>query len=131
MRLLILSDLHLENWREHAPAIWDEHATTSLSRYELISGWLLRHRPNHGGRWLALDDDARGWPDSERHHLVCGARNPSTLDLFRPNCFAVLAISRRKAPDLQSVEIGSVIKPRFLMLRIQSEFRGAVQRTLV
>jgi len=51
-------------------SVWDEHATTSLSRYELITGWLLRHRPNHSDRWLALDDDARGWPDSERRHLV-------------------------------------------------------------
>lgn len=41
---------------------WDD-----LSRYQQIERYCRRARLKH---WLALDDDDRGWPDDQRHHLL-------------------------------------------------------------
>ena len=43
---------------------WWIHRST---RYEQITRDVRRRRPSH---WLALDDDAEGWPDSASAHLV-------------------------------------------------------------
>lgn len=42
---------------------WDNQ-----TRYEQIAAWLAR-RPQHTG-WLAIDDDAHGWPSYLRKHLI-------------------------------------------------------------
>lgn len=41
--------------------------TTSASRYDQIVSDVSRRRP---AQWLALDDDAEGWPASARRHLI-------------------------------------------------------------
>ncbi len=43
---------------------WWMHTST---RYEQITRDVRRRRPSY---WLALDDDAEGWPDSASAHLV-------------------------------------------------------------
>jgi len=51
------------------------------SRYEQIAGYGAR---NHIVRWVALDDDARGWPDEQRHRLVLinGATGMTASDAY-------------------------------------------------
>jgi hypothetical protein len=44
------------------PRVWRKQ-----SRFEQIAGYASR---NHRERWVALDDDARGWPEDERHRLI-------------------------------------------------------------
>lgn len=39
-----------------------------LTRYDSIRRWLAAS--GYDGEWIALDDDARGWPEDERHRLV-------------------------------------------------------------
>jgi hypothetical protein len=46
-----------------------------LTRYDAIMEDVMRRRP---ARWLALDDDALGWAEAERHRLVLA---PSALGL--------------------------------------------------
>lgn len=41
--------------------------TASASRYDQIVSDVSRRRP---ARWLALDDDAQGWPARARQHLI-------------------------------------------------------------
>ncbi|MBB2496486.1 HAD domain-containing protein [Aquipseudomonas ullengensis] len=48
-------------WPDGIP--WDDQ-----TRYEQIAAWLAR-RPDHSP-WLAIDDDAVGWPDCLREHLI-------------------------------------------------------------
>ena len=48
-------------WPDYIP--WDNQ-----TRYEQIAAWLAR-RPEHSA-WLAIDDDAEGWPDCLHEHLV-------------------------------------------------------------
>jgi HAD domain in Swiss Army Knife RNA repair proteins len=60
------------------------------TRYDRILGDVNRRRPD---RWLALDDDAFGWPQKELGHLVlvpgeCGLRS----DLARSELKARLAV---------------------------------------
>ena len=38
------------------------------TRWEQIQVYVRRHALV---RWLAIDDDAEGWPDGERHRLIC------------------------------------------------------------
>ena len=59
-----------------------EHA----SRYRQIADYI--NRMKLAGPWLAIDDDAQGWPEAERHHLVHtdetdGLNAPGTLDMLR------------------------------------------------
>lgn len=54
-------------------ATWHRHAGVPkndwlrISRYVQIESYVRRHYLTH---WLAIDDDAEGWPATERHHLV-------------------------------------------------------------
>lgn len=51
------------------------------SRWGEISWYLENVRPDHADRWLAVDDDDRGWPGDQGHHLVLCRRDlgdPST-----------------------------------------------------
>ncbi|MHB8914866.1 MAG: HAD domain-containing protein [Thiobacillus sp.] len=46
----------------------DRYEWNLLTRFEQIQRYVARHRlPD----WLALDDDDIGWPDDQRHRLVC------------------------------------------------------------
>lgn len=49
---------------------WSDYQSQSATRYACIDLWLSRRRPDYVGPWLALDDDARSWPEDQRHHLV-------------------------------------------------------------
>lgn len=51
---------------EHLSRYRDE----SMSRYRSIQLWLDRHGIGPGNDWIALDDDAHGWPPELRDHLV-------------------------------------------------------------
>lgn len=56
----------------------------SLSRYQQVSLHAKRHRI---ARWLAIDDDAKGWPDGGRRQLVhtdpmLGIATPDTRTLL-------------------------------------------------
>ena len=56
-------------WRKDE---WLVHKVTQrrfeqMSRYLQIRQYVNRHKLS---RWLALDDDDRDWPDSQRHRLV-------------------------------------------------------------
>jgi hypothetical protein len=45
----------------------DRYRWDAMTRYEQVMSYVLRHRlPN----WIAIDDDAAGWPEDKRHHLV-------------------------------------------------------------
>ena len=46
-----------------------------LTRYDAIIEDVRRRRPS---RWIALDDDALGWPEVDRHRLVLA---PAALGL--------------------------------------------------
>ncbi len=48
-------------WPDYIP--WDDQ-----TRFEQIAAWLAR-RPGQSS-WLAIDDDAQGWPDYLRERLV-------------------------------------------------------------
>ena len=51
-----------------------------LTRFYQISTYVDRH--HLGNNWLAIDDDAEGWPATHRHHLIyC---EDSTLGLSAP-----------------------------------------------
>lgn len=39
------------------------------TRYRQIADYVERHRV--GVRWLAIDDDLGGWPETQLHHVVC------------------------------------------------------------
>lgn len=52
------------------PGFGSDYRSALATRYGCILIWLKRKRPDHGGRWLALDDDDNGWPDDQRAHLV-------------------------------------------------------------
>lgn len=52
-------------WHRHAGLLKNDRFL--LSRYVQIESYVRRHRLAH---WLAIDDDAKGWPATERHHLV-------------------------------------------------------------
>lgn len=52
-------------WHRHAGLLKNDWFL--LSRYVQIESYVRRHRLTH---WLAIDDDAEGWPLAERHHLV-------------------------------------------------------------
>jgi Swiss Army Knife RNA repair-like protein len=45
----------------------DQRAWEAMTRFEQIHGYVRRHALT---RWLALDNDAMGWPGSMRRHLV-------------------------------------------------------------
>ncbi|MCC4115357.1 hypothetical protein LLG90_08360 [Aromatoleum toluclasticum] len=49
-------------WHQHSPRGWKY-----LTRYEQIQHNVERHRHQ---RWLAIDDDAMGWPERQRDNLV-------------------------------------------------------------
>ena len=57
-------------WHRHAGLLKNDWFL--LSRYVQIESYVRRHRLTH---WLAIDDDAEGWPAMERHHLV-HCKNP-------------------------------------------------------
>jgi len=61
-------------------ATWHDGVRAEATRYEQLAEWLQRCRPNQGERWLALDDDTRGWPAHARGHLV---ESLEPLDEFR------------------------------------------------
>jgi hypothetical protein len=44
--------------------------TKARSRWEEISWYLQNMRSYQGGHWLAIDDDATGWPETMRSQLV-------------------------------------------------------------
>lgn len=53
------------------PPLEDAHRGHDLtSRWAEIAFYRELARPDIGDRWLAIDDDDLGWPDSERHHLA-------------------------------------------------------------
>jgi len=52
-------------WHRHAGVLKNDWFL--LSRHVQIESYFRRHRATH---WLAIDDDAKGWPESERRHLV-------------------------------------------------------------
>lgn len=52
-------------WHRHAGLLKNDWFL--LSRFIQIKSYVRRHHLTH---WLAIDDDANGWPASERHHLV-------------------------------------------------------------
>lgn len=55
-------------WHSGDAAGWpDQIKWDALSRYEQIMRYCGRARVTD---WLALDDDDRGWPDDQRHHLL-------------------------------------------------------------
>lgn len=56
------------------PMVWRKQ-----SRYEQIAGYVAR---KHIRRWVALDDDARGWPPEQRGRLVLtnGATGMTALE---------------------------------------------------
>lgn len=45
-------------------------AKVTASRWEEISWYLQNFRPHQGSHWLAIDDDATGWPEAMRPQLV-------------------------------------------------------------
>lgn len=45
----------------------NKYEWNALTRYQQIMRYVLRHNVQN---WLALDNDAEGWPDNKRHHLV-------------------------------------------------------------
>ncbi len=45
----------------------DKNWWWSLTRHQQIMRYVSRHRPD---QWVAIDDNAEGWPDNQRHHLV-------------------------------------------------------------
>lgn len=47
---------------------FDRFSWNALTRYEQIRMYVRRHGLVN---WLALDDDDAGWPDDQRHRLVC------------------------------------------------------------
>lgn len=60
----------------------NEVAFTDLPRGLQILDDVKRRQPRH---WVALDDDAEGWPESHRHHLihtdeVLGISAPGTIE---------------------------------------------------
>jgi hypothetical protein len=69
-------------------ATWHRHAGIHkndwflFSRYVQIENYVRRHRLTN---WLAVDDDAAGWPTAEQHHLLhcenaqLGISNEQTL----------------------------------------------------
>lgn len=52
------------------PGFGSDYRSALATRYGCILIWLQRKRPDHAGRWLALDDDDNGWPDDQRDHLI-------------------------------------------------------------
>lgn len=55
-------------WHSGEAAGWpDQIKWDVLSRYEQIMRYCGRARVND---WIALDDDAAGWPDDQRHRLL-------------------------------------------------------------
>lgn len=48
-------------------SVMNEDAFSRLTRYEQIARYTRRHSTEH---WIALDNDAEGWPESERYRLV-------------------------------------------------------------
>ena len=54
-------------WRPQHPV---RYRAKSISRYRSIQLWLDRHGIAPGNDWIALDDDARGWPPELRDRLV-------------------------------------------------------------
>lgn len=52
-------------WHRHAGLLKNDWFL--LSRYVQIESYVRRRQLTH---WLAIDDDAEGWPVTERHHLV-------------------------------------------------------------
>lgn len=52
-------------WHRHAGVLKNDWFL--LSRYVQVESYVRRHRLTH---WLAIDDDAEGWPEAERHHLI-------------------------------------------------------------
>jgi len=50
-------------------AVWDASVPPQASRFEAINRWLA-HVGYYDRMWIALDDDARGWPEDARCHLV-------------------------------------------------------------
>ena len=54
--------------------LWEHPPPRPLSRYRHIQYWLKRVYVTRPPSWLALDDDARGWPEKERSRLIhCAA----------------------------------------------------------
>ncbi len=50
-------------------AVWEAPMPELASRFEAIRDWLA-HVGYDDRSWIALDDDARGWPEDPRSHLV-------------------------------------------------------------
>ena len=47
-----------------------DYRSALCTRFGCIAMWLQRKRPSFDGTWLALDDDADGWPREMQDHLV-------------------------------------------------------------
>lgn len=45
----------------------ERHVWTEYTRYEQINTYISRHQITN---WVAIDDDAHGWPEGKRHHLI-------------------------------------------------------------
>jgi hypothetical protein len=64
-----------------ASIVWD-----SQTRYQQIQAYL--HRSSSSQRWVAIDDDVQGWPQSHRQSLIqtdpcLGVSDPHTLRHLR------------------------------------------------
>lgn len=56
-------------WHSAMGRGWPDYiAWDNQSRYEQIAAWLARSQEQTS--WVAIDDDADGWPDSQRKQLV-------------------------------------------------------------
>lgn len=65
------------------------------TRYQQIANDVARRQPSH---WLALDDDARGWPRHARAHLV---QCDSQLGLSEPGTRLLLETKLANPPPRQ------------------------------
>jgi hypothetical protein len=52
-------------WHSHVG--FSKDAWTTFTRYGQIDEYVIRHQIT---QWIAVDDDAYGWPDEKRAHLV-------------------------------------------------------------
>ncbi|MHB8914867.1 MAG: HAD domain-containing protein [Thiobacillus sp.] len=82
-------------WHPGEPASW-----ASLSRYEQIIRFVRRY---HLTRWVAIDDDAKGWPSNQSHRLVrtnrhTGLSDPSVRDDLDKKLDAIMKIKIRADP---------------------------------
>ena len=70
----------------------DQSAWSELTRYQQIRHYLGRQ---HGCAWLAIDDDAEGWPSAQSHCLIqtdpdAGLGDPSIREQLQQHLSRIL-----------------------------------------